>query len=275
MAWSKEQYVSSYEDLVYNNRRITSDALESVLAAVDRYKLFILDELVDSPGNNELLSRLSVVYDASKELENKYVNILSRASSELHSTVDDRILDMLRSSNVNIPSFIGMTEFRLEVIALKQQTLAHSLTSEFADKLAREIQSLVLSGMTENTVENIAATLHSKLNFSSIYSRARAIAITELGSIGNAVAQHGIYEAQQYSENVIATWKHSLLVTTEARPAHLALDGSWVRKDEKFNVNGHYCNGPHDPNLPASEVVNCGCFVIPDVLVDDVPFGGV
>lgn len=59
------------------------------------------------------------------------------------------------------------------------------------------------------------------------------------------------------------TWHHTGPTNT-ARPGHLKLDGVTIPKDKPFALVAekggvHYCNCPHDDNLPVGEVVNCRC----------------
>ena len=46
------------------------------------------------------------------------------------------------------------------------------------------------------------------------------------------------------------------------KSANLILDGQTIGVDEHFLVGGYEASGPHDPALPASETIRCGCTTI-------------
>lgn len=60
--------------------------------------------------------------------------------------------------------------------------------------------------------------------------------------------------------DVVKTWGRS--ISREKRVDHLAMVGVSVPFNEKFTLpSGVQCDGPHDPSLPASELVGCKCMV--------------
>ena len=56
-------------------------------------------------------------------------------------------------------------------------------------------------------------------------------------------------------------WLHSGNVQNP-RTHHQALDGQTIGINENFLVGGYEASGPHDPALPASETIRCGCTTI-------------
>jgi len=93
-------------------------------------------------------------------------------------------------------------------------------------------------------------------------TRARRTAITEVLT-ASSVAQD---EAYLQSPAVTGkTWLHSGPRGINPRDAHVALNGTTIDVNEKFNVNGHDASYPRDTNLPASERVNCHCTMSPSV----------
>jgi hypothetical protein len=93
-------------------------------------------------------------------------------------------------------------------------------------------------------------------------TRARRTAITEVLT-ASSVAQD---EAYLQSPAVTGkTWLHSGPRGINPRDAHVALNGTTIDVNERFNVNGHDASYPRDTNLPASERVNCHCTMSPSV----------
>lgn len=90
--------------------------------------------------------------------------------------------------------------------------------------------------------------------------RAEAIARTETIGLSNEVAK------TQMSESGVVTHKEWYSIGDErTRESHAMLNGTRIPFNEQFDVNGTMADGPHDPRLPAEEVVNCRCRLIPIV----------
>lgn len=93
--------------------------------------------------------------------------------------------------------------------------------------------------------------------------RARATAITEVLAASSAAQQ----ESFMQSPSVVGkTWRHSgTKKNGKPRPAHVALNGTTVPKDENFLVNDEYGMFPRDTVLSAKERVHCHCVLSPDI----------
>lgn len=92
-------------------------------------------------------------------------------------------------------------------------------------------------------------------------SRALTIARTEIASAIN----WGKYEAAKDSASRLdmqleKTW--SAVHDRRTRPTHAAVDGTTKKLSQAFTVGGSRGMFPGDPNLPASETINCRCMLI-------------
>lgn len=93
--------------------------------------------------------------------------------------------------------------------------------------------------------------------------RAEAIARTETIGLSNEVAK------KQMADSGVVTHKEWYSIGDErTRDSHAQLNGTRIGFNEEFNVNGTLADGPHDPRLPAEEVINCRCRLIPIVAPD-------
>lgn len=124
------------------------------------------------------------------------------------------------------------------------------------DALLRRSESL-----TAEQIDRIIRQYSNKL----LLSRGNAIAITERGLAVNG----GLIEAWRQAadrvgfstDRIQKEWRHTGRAV-EDRPGHLRANGQKViGLDTPFIVNGISMAYPHDPNAPASEVVNCRCEV--------------
>jgi SPP1 gp7 family putative phage head morphogenesis protein len=87
--------------------------------------------------------------------------------------------------------------------------------------------------------------------------RAEAVARTELSGLLNDVSY------RQMSDAGVERKRWYSVGDGRTRESHRDLNGTTVRFDEQFNVGGVMADGPHATNLPAHEVVNCRCRLIP------------
>lgn len=90
--------------------------------------------------------------------------------------------------------------------------------------------------------------------------RAMRIARTETIGLMNESARE-----QMQVSGVVSAKEWYTVNDNRTRSSHSALAGVRVPFDGTFNVNGFDASGPHDRGLPASEVVNCRCRLIPVV----------
>ena len=88
--------------------------------------------------------------------------------------------------------------------------------------------------------------------------RARTIARTETSSAINNTSNATAEEVGMDEKG----WLHIGGKYT-SRSNHVALNNTWIKLNELFDLgNGLKARFPHDPNLPASEVVSCNCLTI-------------
>ena len=66
-------------------------------------------------------------------------------------------------------------------------------------------------------------------------------------------------------------WLHGSGGRIQPRPSHVAMENATrdhpIPLDAKFNVDGYLAYGPHDPTLPASEVIECACTLATKLIV--------
>jgi SPP1 gp7 family putative phage head morphogenesis protein len=94
----------------------------------------------------------------------------------------------------------------------------------------------------------------------AIGHRAERIARTETIGLANDVSR------KQMADSQVVTHKEWYSIGDErTRDSHAQLSGTRILFNDEFDVNGTMADGPHDPRLPASEVINCRCRLIPIV----------
>lgn len=90
-------------------------------------------------------------------------------------------------------------------------------------------------------------------------ARARTIFRTETNRVASLVTDNEIKKLSAVDKGVGARWVH--WPSQNPRSEHVALNGKVIfpGHGEFFEVGGVKVTGPHDPSLPASEVVSCHC----------------
>ena len=93
--------------------------------------------------------------------------------------------------------------------------------------------------------------------------QARRIAQTERTRVQSQARWQAGNEAMALGVKVANQWSTRMVNSSDT---HIALNNKWALQGEYFP--GSPLRYPGDPTAPASEVINCHCVLIPDVLMD-------
>ncbi len=131
--------------------------------------------------------------------------------------------------------------------------------------LAADVQAAVNAAhaageSVDGAMARVADALGTAGKAGEVAERAERIARTELGGLMNDVTL-----TQFEASGVVKAKRWYTIGDDRTRESHLALNGVEIPMGDRFSVGGHPADGPHDPSLPASEVVNCRCRLIPVV----------
>lgn len=156
---------------------------------------------------------------------------LGLVGSELGFSVDEQTVQFLAQQGARMVGDVDKTTQRF----LARELAAGAQAGESVDQLAKRVDRVFRNPR-----------------------RARTIARTEVG-IANQTGQlegfrqSGIVERKR--------WRTSRINT---RDSHAATDGQTVELGQRFELgSGATAEHPLDPSLPASDIVNCRCFVVP------------
>lgn len=137
-------------------------------------------------------------------------------------------------------------------------------------KIAQEIDLAVLGQKPQQQViEAIGRKLDSASVFGTIARRAEVIVKTEVNRINQMATADRLKQVSGQVTDLKKRWIHSHVGIP--RPGHLLLHLVTIGVKEKFELLGadgqiYYVDGPYDPILPAGDVVNCKCKIIPVVM---------
>ena len=101
--------------------------------------------------------------------------------------------------------------------------------------------------------------------FDEIGNRALRITRTEVLRMSSIATEARMKDYAKAIPDMQQEWRHT--VQRAGRRGHILMNGQAVPVGEKFynDFTGEELRYPRDPEAPASETVNCACFVIPRV----------
>lgn len=156
---------------------------------------------------------------------------------------------------------VGLNEGRAKWVADYRKKLESGAVVDNKLVTATERRTIEKGNLTPQQIDRLVQSYANR----QLLSRGRTIARTERGLAMNMGAMEGWRQGAEKAGiplwALIKEWRHEGHNRID-RATHVAANGDKVQGlNTPFNVGGYSCQYPHDPNLPASEVVSCGCRV--------------
>lgn len=153
-----------------------------------------------------------------------------------------------------------------EILTNSQQLAADLITglsSDMAYKVNTQITMGLMGGKSPwevmKELETFIPPLRNKRGLvGSAFNRAETITRTEMGRVQNAALRDRTKQLGEKFPDLEKAWLGSHKPTSREAHMQAEADGP-IGINEDFVLNGYECSGPHDPRLPASETINCGC----------------
>ena len=137
------------------------------------------------------------------------------------------------------------------------------VSSAAFDRIRGELSLGILGQKTPHQVtQAIAGTLQSPGVFKSIGERAEIITQVEMGRAYSQASQLGMEQAASSVPALKKQWWHAGHPKMP-RQNHLKLHGQIQPVGQKFLLGSLAIMFPRDPKAPASEVIRCGCDMVP------------
>jgi len=248
--------------------RLLRDARAGIANAITSQSAF------DAANQAAIKAETLAVIDEFARKYNTFMDEALLSGWEIGSEIVDQ---SLTSSGAQLTALTlpGITTEQLAVLQVLKADLVTGLSQELRKAVQNEINVGILGQKTPSEVmKGIGGRITTKgTRFKSIAARAEAITRTEVNRVLNTANQ---IRGDQVAEVVPGLKKYWLTSNDDrVRPSHVSVGnttnpasgGAPIGAKEKFTVSGIRVNGPHDPALPASEVVNCRCrviYVLPD-----------
>ncbi len=247
---------------------VKNSTLKAIIKEIDRIReqiiLAIAQEEEINPRNAGLLKdKIRQIIDEHKSTMELELSDNARRVFVKGIQVIDKAIE---SYNLRV-ALPYLSETKLKVLQRYHAELITNIADDLKHRIDNELVLAQLGQKPVNQViKDIGRTLPSKGIFKTVAKRALTIFRTEVNRIGNIASQSRIEQFAGTYKNMGKQWIHSHIGIPRA--GHLMLDRVIVGWDEPFELQGqdgktYYPMMPHDPILPAGEVVNCKCMVIP------------
>jgi len=238
-------------------------ALAGLLGDVRRQ---ILDELQSVTGESyaayHLRQNLASIERHLRTFETAATWEISRQIGDAWTGGEEMVLSTGRVGGL----FLAFGHIPESVLQTLQDFGMHKISGLAGDtfnKVRGELSLGILGQKTPHQVMTaIAGSLESPGVFKSIEERARVITQVEMGRAYSQATQLGLEAAAQSVPELGKQWWHAGH-PRQPRMSHLALHGQIRKIDEPFLVGSLIIRFPRDPKAPASEVIRCGCEVVP------------
>lgn len=219
------------------------------------------------------------------ELQAQLAAVVQGITGQLQQTVDDTVVagwnmgadhvdDVVRAVRPGLAAGFQLADtFLLD--ALRSYTAGR--IKDLASTAEAAVQTQVhLAAVGAQTSQQAIAQVRKHLVGDEAPARARArkIVITSTAQAYAVAEQKRMEEMSSRHPGLRKRWRKSGKPPDRSRHNHDAIDGQTVGVFEKFKVPGKglgeftLMKHPHDPEAPPSQIIFCGCLMLP-VFVDD------
>lgn len=254
---------------------IGADVAREMLDILEGYRREVIGMILSArePLSGSLRGLLAEIDTLIARLSRDLGNAMTRGATIAANAGDEAVLDAMRSAQVEVPlSMLGVSPQLVRVASEYAAELITRVPSVVRGQIATQVRLAALGGVPTTTlIDRIGRNLTSPSIFGTVARRAEAIARTEVSRVRSmAYEEQGAEVAQRYP-GTTKVWEHASTspgFTTfqrrSSRPNHVRIsretNANPIPFDALFDLGGGItARYPHDPSLPASEVVSCRC----------------
>lgn len=222
-----------------------------------------------------------VKHDRLEKLMREVDGSISKADQAIKRDIDRHLKRQYKESYYQMAWLLETsTKAKLAYTPIKAYVLAEAVNIQFTgltlnerlSKRRKELQydmrEKITRGLSEGKhyrtiAEDVSTVLEGDM------AKANRIVRTESRRARETGISNSVKHAESKGIRMSKTWRN--LNDERSRDTHLALDGTKIETNEMFDVNGYEADHPLDTSLPASEVVNCRCFLAYEVEAVEKP----
>ena len=262
---------------------IADDATREALRLLNALRRETIGAILSAsePLSGSLRGLLAEIDTLIVTFQREFSGVMARHVEAAAQAGDDAVLSDLRAARLEVPlAYLGVSPTLVRMASAYVADLVTGLSSDARARISREVRLAALGGMsTTQLIDNIGRNLTDPSVFGTIATRAEMIARTEVSRLYSmAYAEQSTESAQRYP-GMRQVWEHSqsspgftAFQTRNSRPNHIRVwqetSANPIPVGALFDLGGGVmARYPHDPNLPAKEVVGCRCrirLVAPD-----------
>lgn len=272
----KEKYDKKVESLLTARDKLTDRQVKAVFKVLADTRRRIVDELSQLAGQQDSfqayqLGQLRSAIDSqAAELITKYRPIMGGAVEKAWDWGAEFEPALLKAAGVDL---------QLRAISRAQLAVAQEVSADLVVKVGDDFRARAKGIITRGVVgelsphllmRNVGDLLRTQPDrqtgkLGNIAFQSERIIRTELASVSSLSNRLRHEQIAQAAPDVRKYWLHS--GARHPRPDHLAAAARYapggipgpIKQNEDYQVGGHTATGPHDPRLPADQVVNCFC----------------
>lgn len=247
--------------------KLVSSLTDSLEEIIDKF----VQEAAKKAGvasDSESMEDYSV---SGKDKQKLTESIVEAMQESLLSEFGDTVSAYLKKDNEKL---------ELSTVSLGAVDSVFSAIDELAKSMAERVSNSIGSYIEEYEAEEKSASGIEDDLFASVSVQK---AMNAQGYVIAALmTMHSIAQHEAIMQNPAATgsmWKHTANKKIVPRRHHKKLDGTVIKKGEKFKLNPsigltYECEYPRQMSLPASEKINCHCMEVAvidnDILASDI-----
>lgn len=254
------------KQILIDQGRRTIDGQEAVRRILEEVRKQVIGEIASVPADSftayrqqQMLAQIDrQLYDAEASMRVEVARGLN-GSWEAGRTM----LPQMAEAAGTILSPLGISSHLVDQI--KEFTWGR-ITAVRNDAVARIRAEVSLGLLGQKTPQEVAAAIAGTLErpgvFKGIAERAEVITKVEMGRTFTMASQASMEVATDTLPDMRKMWLHAGH-PKQPRPYHLRLNGDIKAVDQPFLVGSIIMMYPRDPKAPASEVIGCGCLLVP------------
>lgn len=256
----EKAYNAKLEALIKSTGKLTDAEIKKVLDLLAASRTEVAARIAETEWQVHRLPELKRAIDSAIDT---FTRQMGQAQTGILSNIWEAGIDMidgpLRAGGIGGAAMLPeLSRATLEIMQGYSLDLIGGLTGDLRKKVSAELTNGLLGAKTPYEVmQGIGKNLKSPGVYKSIAERAEAITRTEMARV-HSLSRQARMEATVANSPELP-WKKKWHASGKAHPRlrHALLNGSVEPLDVLWQGFIPY---PHAPGLPASEVVNCGCF---------------
>lgn len=244
---------------------LSDQTTRNAIDLLERLRREVVASIVSAPEpySSSLRPLLREVDTLLAQYRNEMSRLMGQAVEQAAGLGDASVLADVTAAGIEVPlTYVGVSPELIRVSAEYTADLVQGLSDDARARIARDIRLGAAGGTsTTDLIAQIGRNLKDKSTFATIAARAEAITRTEVSRVYSTAYHEQGAELHERYKGMRKTWVHAGF-GLHSRENHIRVASVTAETpipfDERFELGGGItAMFPHDPSLPAGEVVHC------------------